>query len=313
MASILTLTLNPALDLATEVDRVIAGPKLRCRAPKVDPGGGGINVARAVRILGGAARAVVALGGTTGQRVAQALGDEGVVVQEFPAPGETRQSLAVRDAAGKQFRFVMPGPEWAAQDVADFLAMVNDSTETGALVVLSGSQPPGVPDDFTAQLAQVIGMRARLIVDTSGPPLRALAAHPVAGISVLRMDSLEAEDLAGSPLTSRTDSADFAAQLVARGAAQTVIIARGADGSVLVDKSARWFCTAPNVPVKSKVGAGDSFVAGYVLALSRGASASEALAQGVAAASAAVMTDGTELCRRADAEALLALCPVSAI
>ena len=313
MHPILTLTLSPALDLSTVVDQVIAGPKLRCSAPQVDPGGGGINVSRAIRILGGDAPALVALGGATGQRVAEALATEGITVQEFPAPGDTRQSLAVRDSAGKQFRFVMPGPDWQHADVADFLDLLRDSTPKGALVILSGSQPPGVAPDFPARLAQTLMGRAQLLIDTSGAPLHWLAQHPTAGISVLRMDSLEAEDLAGHPLPQRLDSADFAAGLVARGVAQTVIVARGPDGTVLVNATERLFCTAADVPVKSKVGAGDSFVAGYVLALSRGETQAAALAKGVAAASAAVMTEGTELCRRADAEALLPLCPVSAL
>jgi len=128
------------------------------------------------------------------------------------------------------------------------------------------------------------------------------------------MDSEEAQALAGDGLTSRESTAGFAAALVRRGVAQTVIVAHGADGSVLADSSGgRWFGLAPKVPVRSKVGAGDSFVGAYVLAVARGEAAPQALARGVAAASAAVMTEATELCRRDDAERLLAECVVTKV
>jgi 6-phosphofructokinase 2 len=128
---------------------------------------------------------------------------------------------------------------------------------------------------------------------------------------VLRMDSEEAEAVAKTALTSRQDSADFAQKLALHGVANRVIIARGADGSVMATRDERWFCAAAKVPVVSKIGAGDSFVAGFVLAMSRGKTDVEALAQGVAAASAAVMTPATELCRASDVIALLEQCSVT--
>jgi 6-phosphofructokinase 2 len=127
------------------------------------------------------------------------------------------------------------------------------------------------------------------------------------------MDAEEAETVAGARLNNRQESADFAQRLVQRGVAQRVIIARGPEGSVLATAAQRWFCKAADVPVKSKIGAGDSFVAAFVLALARGQSNPDALSYGAAAASAAVMTPATELCRRTDTEALLNLCPVSEI
>ncbi|WP_149142612.1 1-phosphofructokinase family hexose kinase [Gemmobacter caeruleus] len=303
---ILTLTLNPALDLATSAAEVRPGPKLRCDAPRVEPGGGGINVARAVHQLGGAATALVALGGATGDRLAQALRAEGVAFSAVPAPGETRQSLAVTDrASGQQYRFVMPGAAWTRSDIDRLLARLREIAAPGTLVVLSGSQPPGLPDSLAAEVQAALPAGARLILDTSGPALESVMRHPVPGLEILRMDDAEAETLAGRSFATRQESAAFAADLVARGVARCVILARGAEGSVLAAQHQRLFAPAPPVRVVSAVGAGDSFVGALVLALARGADRAEALRQAVAAAAAACITPATELCRPQDVAAFL--------
>ncbi len=311
---ILTVTLNPALDMSTTTATVTPGVKLRCDAPQLDPGGGGVNISRAIAVLGGETTALVALGGATGAQVARLLAAEGISTVAIDAPSETRQSIAVTDRGTMaQYRFVLPGPVWTAEDVQLALQAISDKAPVGGLVVISGSQPPGFPDDFLVRIAQGLPASAHLVADTSGAALHALTGRAPAHLAVLRMDAEEAEDVAQTALPSREDSANFAASLVARGVAATVIIARGPDGSVLATRDGRWFCEAAKVPVNSKVGAGDSFVAAYVLAVARGMPAPEALAAGVAAASAAVMTPATELCRRADAEALIKACPVSAL
>jgi 6-phosphofructokinase 2 len=310
MNPILTVTLNPTVDSTTATEIVEPDRKLRCERPETDPGGGGINVSRTITILGGHSTAFVAVGGPTGDKLVRLLAEAGVGLAPFPAPDETRQSFSVHDrSSGRQYRFVMPGPEWRAKHVGAALARIARAAPRGGYVVLSGSQPPGVPDDFAARLAaRVARTGARLIIDTSGGALRHLLQAGAAPAFVLRMDSDEAEEMAGSTLASRAASADFAQSLVARGVAQMVIVARGADGSVLATAAARWHAAAARVPVRSKVGAGDSFVGAFVLALSRGERAELALQQGVAAASAAVMTSATQLCRAADMRRLTPQC-----
>lgn len=304
---ILTVTLNPALDLSTAADEVRPDQKLRCDKPLVDPGGGGINVSRAIKIIGGQCTAMVALGGATGTRIAAMLKADGLSVIRLTAPGETRQSLAVTDrATGSQYRFVMPGPEWHKAHVSDMMAAIAEAARAGGWVVVSGSNPPGVAPGFEQMLT--VGLkdgRAKLLVDTSGDALRALAGSSTP-VDVLRMDSHEAEDLAGRALPLRSDSAAFATGLVRDGAAKSVIVARGADGSVIAGEDGAWHAEAAKVPVVSAVGAGDSFVAGFVLAVSRGQPVEEALALGAAAASAAVMTPATDLCHGHDVERLYA-------
>ncbi|MBT8424737.1 MAG: 1-phosphofructokinase family hexose kinase [Silicimonas sp.] len=312
---ILTITLNPTVDFCTTSPTIVPGPKLRCTEPQIDPGGGGINVARAVKLLGGQATALVAIGGATGAHLLQLLALEGVPTVAFQGPGETRQSMSVIDQdSGDQYRFVMPGPIWREDDVPRALNSVDQATGEDTLVVLSGSQPPGVAKDFPSILAEHVGDRqARLIVDTSGPALSHLVEEPRAALHVLRMDGPEGEELSGRRLPTREDTAEFAQDLVRKGVARIIIVARGADGSVLATADGAWHSVNPPVPVVSKVGAGDSFVGAFTLALAGDEPIEECLRWGVAAASAAVMSDATRLCDRETTEKLLPQCTISTL
>lgn len=295
---ILTITLNPSVDFAMTAPKIVPELKLRCSEPQIDPGGGGINVARAIRLLGGQATALVAIGGATGAHLLQLLALEGVPTVAFQGPGETRQSTSVTDLSTmEQLRFVTPGPDWGEDDVARGLRSIDAAAGGGTLVVLSGSQPPGVAKDFPSILADHVRDRgAQLIVDTSGPALAHLTERPHEAVAVLRMDGPEAEELAGRPLLTRADTADFAQTLVEKGVARIVIVARGADGSVLASAEGRWHAVGGPVEVVSKVGAGDTFVGAFALSLARGAPLPDCLAHGVAAASASVTTEATRLC-----------------
>ena len=310
---ILTITLNPTVDFSTTSPEITAGPKLRCSEPHIDPGGGGINVARAVKLLGGQATALVAIGGATGAHLLQLLALEGVPTVAFQGPGETRQSMSVIDRrSNEQYRFVMPGPVWQDHDVPRALASVDQATGEDTLVVLSGSQPPGVAKDFPSILADhVAGRGARLIVDTSGPALFHLAERPHDSLYVLRMDGEEGEELAGRALPTREDTAAFARELVDNGVARIIIVARGADGSVMADENGAWHAVNPPGPVVSKVGAGDSFVGAFTLSLASGDPVEECLRWGVAAASAAVMTEATRLCDPETTEANRQACEIT--
>ena len=312
---ILTITLNPTVDYCTSAPQVFPDRKLRCTEPTIDPGGGGINVARAIRLLGGQATSLIAIGGPTGARLLELLALEGVPTVAFQGPGETRQSMSVTDAStGAQYRFVMPGPAWTDEDVQRGLRSIDRAAGDGTLVVLSGSQPPGVAKDFPSILAHhVAGRAARLIVDTSGPALQHLVEKPRQAIYALRMDAEEAEGLAGRPLLDRTDTAKFARSIVDKGIARTVIVARGADGSVLASAQGAWHSVSPPVEVVSRVGAGDSFVGAFTLSIARDEPPEQALAHGTAAATSAVMTQGTSLCRTEDVTRLLPQCAAQKI
>ena len=313
---ILTVTLNPALDFSGVVPQLGPRRKLRLKETSCEPGGGGINVARAIRRMGGDAQAFAPLGGGIGTHLAELLEAEGVPMVWFGIDGQTRHSLAVHESAsGDQFRFVMPGPHWPPAQSEAALEAIAEAAPRDCLVVLSGSQPPGVPDGFPAELAARLGPRRRLVIDTSGAALDAvLSGGGEARPDVLRMDQAEGDAAAGATLESVRESVDFAAGLVARRVAHVVVLARGAEGSVLVDaQGLRLLCAPPTVELVSAVGAGDSFAGGFTLALARGQPMSEALRMGTAAAAAAVTTKGTELCRGPDVERLLPQCRISEV
>lgn len=302
-APIVTITLNPALDQATEADRVIPGPKLRVSEPVVEPGGGGVNVTRAIGHMGGQALAIAALGGLTGARLARLMREGGHALERVAIEGETRQCLTVTDRNdGSQYRFTLPGPHWPEVQGSEMLRVVGEKLAEGALLVLSGSQPPGLSVAFPAELARLAAARgARLCIDTSGLALARLIEVPMPERPfLLRLDESEATRQAGKALASAGAAADFAERLVARGVASLVVVARGAAGSVLAGEGERLSCIPPKVQVTSKVGAGDSFTGGFVLALARGEGLAAALRLGTAAAAAAVMTGSTELCRGVD-------------
>lgn len=311
---IFTVTLNPAVDFSASADKVAPGPKLRLSPPVVEPGGGGVNVARAIHKLGGAARAVIAVRGVMGARLTAMLETEGIETLTLTGDGETRLSLAVTDrGSGGQYRFTFPGPDWTEEEAAEALQAIAGTSAPGSFVVLSGSQPPGVDERFPILLADALRAKsARLVVDTSGPALLELVGrhgdHPI--VHVLRLDQEVAEKIAGVALRRATDSLELAERLVAAGVAEIVVIARGADGNVMAGQGLRLQCVPPQVPVKSKVGAGDSFTGAFVLSLARGDDPATALQWGTAAAAAAVMTEATELCRREDTEELMPLCAV---
>lgn len=307
MNEILTITVNPALDLSTEAPAVVPDQKLRCSAPRVQPGGGGVNVSRAIAKLGGHSRTMIAYGGPTGQQLVDLLRAEGLQTLSLGVDHPTRQSLSVLDAAnGLQYRFMMPGQAWAVADLDATRAVIVGEIRQGDLVVISGSKPPGMPDDFDLALhAAITEVGGRLIIDTSGAPLRRVA-DAGAGVFTLRMDLQEARELSGERLARIEDVAALALDLRRRGVAENVLIAADAQGTVIVSQEWTGITRPPVVAPLSKVGAGDSFVGAYVLALARGEDPVTACAWGTAAAASAVTTPDTDLCRLEDVERFFA-------
>ena len=307
MQKILTISLNPALDYAVEVDEVLPDLKLRCVNPTLEPGGGGVNVSRAVALLGGESTAFVALGGATGNIMAELLCEAGIDVARFDGPGMTRQSTAVIETTTeKQYRFGQPGPEWSDEYAERALQDIDTRLEAGMWVVASGSLPPGVAQDFYVRLGQlVVTAGAKMIVDTSGAAQKAVLAQGVGLMHVLRMDQHESVHLAGHPLTTREEAARFAQTIASKESAALVIVARGADGSVFATPDRCFHWVSPKGKVVSKVGAGDSFVGGLVLGLAQGMSFEEAGRLATAAASAAVTTPVSALCPRPIVDKLL--------
>lgn len=303
METVVTLTINPAVDLFTETDRIEPEHKLRCTAPRIDPGGGGINVSRALRILGASSLAVYAAGGPPGDMLRHRLDGEGLTHRAVGIREWTRQSIMVAGRTPKAlYRFILPGPTLSEQEWGEALAVVARIDPAPVVVVGSGSLAPGVPVDFYARLVEVANRRgSRAVIDASGEALKAAVA---AGPFLLKPNRRELGFLTGEAVNGPAEAARAARSLLARGVT-AVMVSLGADGAVLVSAEGDLRLTAPKVSVASSVGAGDSMVAGLVLALSRGESLEQAARWGMAAGTAAVTSPGTGLCRRVDVEQLL--------
>ena len=303
MLSIVTLTMNPAVDESTSVPYVLPDRKLRCQAPTYEPGGGGINVARAIRKLGGDALACFPVAGPAGELLKRLLDAEGLRCAPMPVNGWTRENLNVlEEVSGRQFRFCMPGAALGDHEWPIFLDWVRQLRPAPDFLVASGSLPPGVPVDFYARLAGVgrqIG--SRVVLDTSGAPLARAVEE---GVYLLKPSLQEFQTLMGEPEGDESHLASLAADVVKRGWCEILVLSLGAGGALWVTASERERLASPAVRVKSSVGAGDSMVGGIVLSLARGRAVGEAVRFGVAAGAAAVMNPGTALCRREDVDRL---------
>ena len=303
MERVVTLTMNPSIDINSSVEHVFADRKLRCKPSSHEPGGGGINVSRAIRRLGGHSPAVYPAGGTFGRMLQGLLDREGIVHHPVEIEESTREAFIIlEESSGRQFRFGMPGPTLRETEWKRCLEALGALELKPDYVVASGSLPPGVPQDFYAQLARMTSASgARLIVDTSGEPLR-LASQ--AGVYLLKPNMNEMQNLVRREIQNEMELEDTARGFIEKGHSEVMIVSLGAGGALMVSKNGCEHVRAPTVPIKSRVGAGDSMVAGIVLSLARGEPLREAVRFGVAAGAAAVMTPGTELCRREDTERL---------
>lgn len=305
-AVIVTSTINASLDRSCRADHVTPEKKLRCHTVQRQPGGGGINVARVVHELGGAARPVWAGGGDTADRLAGLLEEAGLIHLRVDLQATTRENIHLLDeSSGSQYRLVMPGADVSAEEAERMLeatvAQVDQSTHSGACcyVVASGSLPPGVEDDYYARLSRMLPEEARLVVDTKGEPLRQALGE---GAYLIKPNLAELEALAGRELGDEEAIETAARELIGEARAVVVVVSLGRGGALLVTEDGAERMGAPAVRTQSKVGAGDSMVGGLVLALARGSDLSAAVRFGIAAGAAAVMTPGTELCRRPDVE-----------
>jgi 6-phosphofructokinase 2 len=302
MAQIVTLTMNPALDIATATEAVIPTVKLRCDEPRYDPGGGGINVARAVRLLGGDALAVFPVGGLSGEMLRRLLDAESVPHDTVPIAGLTRESLAVIERrSGNQFRFLLPGPTLEDHDRRRCLDELASCLSGTKYLVASGSLPPGVPADFYAEVGTLARRHGvRFVLDTSGPALIAAGT----GIYLLKASLRELEALSGQRLPAAADEERAAREVIASGRSQILVLSLGERGALLaIGTDTRRF-EAIKVEAVGSIGAGDSMVAGIVLCLARDWTLIDAVKFGMAAGAAALLRPGTELCRREDTQRL---------
>ena len=302
MPSIITITFSPCIDKSTSVAALIPEKKLKCKPPKLEPGGGGINVARAIIKLGGEATAIFPSGGYTGKYFNHLMEQERVPSIIIESANETRENIIVLDeSTNNQFRFGMPGTELSESEWKQCLKAVEKISNAG-FIIASGSLPPGVPPDIYARLAKIAkGINAKFIVDTSGEALKQAADE---GVYLLKPNLGELSSLAGKKELLPDEVKDIAAGIIEKGNCEVMVVSMGASGAMLVTNKMAEIITPPAVIKKSTVGAGDSMVAGIIFFLSEGRSLVEAVQYGAACGTAATMNPGTELCKKEDADAL---------
>jgi 6-phosphofructokinase 2 len=302
MALTVTLTFNPCIDQSIVVPRFIPDKKIYCPAPRQDPGGGGINVARGIKRLGGEVVAIYPAGGYFGGLLNRFLREEQVPSLPVRIGQETRENWMIFESeTNKQYRFIMPGPTLLEEEWNQCLAALESVNEVAFLVV-SGSLPPGFPRDIFERIGAIAGRKnARLIVDTSGEALElALKQH----VYLVKPNLDELVSLASAFRLNSASAAEAAREMVEKGFAQTVVLSMGAAGAMLFDAAGTTEIKAPPTQKAGSVGAGDSMVAGIVQSLANKKTMREALAWGVACGAAATLNTGTELFHPEDVEKL---------
>ncbi len=311
--SMLTVTLNPALDVCAYIPVVQPDRKMHCSKVTIDSGGGGINVARVAVRMGAAARAVTFLDPASSEQFVQLLAAEDVPLEVISASGPLRESFTVTETStGRQYRFVLPGPRIDSDDFDTGMVRIAELCVGEALVVVSGSCPPGVSTADVARLVDVVRAGgAEAIVDISGDMLGTVAA---AGVRLIKPSVHELSVCVGEELNGNVEIERAARRLLASGPTGAILVSLGAAGALLVrvDAETVWL-HAPHVRPVSTVGAGDSLVAGLAVALQRGATLVDAARLGVAAGSAATLATGTGLCQTTDIQRLLPQVLVSAL
>lgn len=301
MPSIVTITVNPCIDKSSSIERVIPEKKLRCTAPKFEPGGGGINVSRAIQKLGGNSTPVYFGGGATSLMLQQLLQKENLMPRIIPIQDNTRENFIVHETStGNQFRFGMPGPQIFANEIQQCIDLVADMRAD--FVVASGSLPPNVAVDFYAKIGAALkNKRTKYIVDTSGEAVKHALQQ---GVYLWKPNLGELCAFAGYNELTDDTAIEAARKVIADKYAEIIVVSMGPAGAMLITESITERIAAPVVKKKSTVGAGDSMVAGIVYSMATGKKLTDAVRYGVMCGTAATMNYGTELCKKEDVEYL---------
>ena len=301
---ILTITLNPCIDKSSRADILKPESKLRCTEVVNEPGGGGINVSKALKKLDTPSVALFPAGGHNGNMLCSLLKEEGVLFHAVDTKTETRENWVVLESStNNQYRFTFPGRAVHEDTIKTLVDQIRSFTPS--FVVASGSLPPGLPDYFYGLIVKnAAAVGAKCIVDTSGPALQALKGKHA---FLIKPNIGELCKMLNVEWLDKNEVPEAARQAVRDGYATVIVISMGATGAWLVTEEEQYFVASPPVEKKSTVGAGDSMVAGITYSLQKGKTLEEALQFGVACGSAATMNEGTKLFDKADANHLYQL------
>ena len=302
ISQIVTITFNPCIDKSATVTQLIPEKKLSCQEPHFEPGGGGINVARAIKKLGGEPIVIYPAGGYTGNFFNELLANEKISSIIIAVENPLRENVIVlEESSNNQFRFGFPGAKLSQHEWQQCIDAIDKITHVEYLVA-SGSLPEGLPDDIFARLAIISKKKdLKLVVDTSKNALKHAANE---GVYMLKPNLTELGSLLGRKELSLDEVPVAGKEIIAKKFCEVLLVSLGEKGAMLFTQDKQLKAVSPRVEKKSTVGAGDSMVAGFVLSLSQGKIFEDALRYGVACGTAATMNYGTELCNKKDADAL---------
>ncbi len=303
MPAIITLTFSPCIDKSVSVAFLAPDIKMSCSLTKSEPGGGGINVSRAIHKLGGTSTAMYVSGGCNGVKFDKLMAEESIKTLVISSMQETRENIIIVDESNhKQYRFGMPMTLLAVDEWQHFLHHLRQ-TEDLQYIVVSGSLAPGVPLSIFSEISAIaVAKKARLIVDTKGDALKQAVD---AGVYLIKPNLGELSALLGKSKLLVHEIKDVARKLIASDKCEVVVVSMGDEGAMLVTSNFAQQVRPPLVERKSTVGAGDSMVAGIVFSLHSGKSLTQVIQYGVACGTAATLNPGTELCRLEDVEKML--------
>jgi len=302
MSKIVTITFNPCIDKSATVPQLIPEKKLSCSEPHFEPGGGGINVARAIKKLGGETLAIYPAGGYSGKFFNALLAKEKIPAIIIEIENPLRENVIVlEESSNNQFRFGFPGAKLLKHEWEQCIDAIDKITGAEFLIA-SGSLPEGVPDDIFARLATISKKKnLKLVVDTSKAALKHAANE---GVYMLKPNLNELSLLLDKKELSKHEITAAGKEIISKKYCEVLLVSLGEKGAMLFTKNMELKVASPQVEKKSTVGAGDSMVAGFVLGLSQGKTFEDALKYGVACGTAATMNPGTELCNKNDADEL---------
>lgn len=298
-----TITLNPSIDQHILVDKLVKDDANRALSVTHFPGGKGVNVSHVIKELGGSACAYALIGGRVGE-VWKGLADEAKISAcSFLIKGETRINTILTDHRDHtQTRISAPGPRVNMKILNAFLKKLLSAHPMPRYWVLGGSLPPGLPSTAYRHLILALeNAGASCVLDADNEALReGIKATPF----MIKPNEYEMQRLMGRKMAETRDYARAAREIVKQGV-QLVVVSLGKRGALFISGTEQFFVNTPKVRVKSKVGAGDSLIGGFLWSLARNKDLKEAARMGVAASTSAVMTEGTRLCRRQDIPKLL--------
>lgn len=302
MNKVLTITLNPSVDIGTEADQVITDQKTRCSAPVYDPGGGGINVSRVLNRLGVHSDALFVAGGYTGNLLKQMMEEESIPTIPIESTDKTRQNISIIDnSIGKQYRFVLPGLISNIDTWHTVLTEIDRLAPMHSYIVASGSLPAGIPQQAYSEIASIAHSHgASFILDTSGTSLIHGLEH---GAEFIKPNQEEFRELR-TTFSARND--EELCDILFRKGVKNIVHTLGKEKTLLITPEGTTEFKPPTIKLRSTIGAGDSFVGGLVAGLLKGFSKTKSVGYGISAAASTLQSEGTDLCDPQEVEQIFA-------